>query len=311
MTTVPTLDIGGTHVSAARVDTATWRALRGASHRIALRSSGTSEEIIATIAGCAAELGSMRGAVLAVAMPGPFDYDAGIGRFEDVAKFDALNGFDVRKALLNAIPEPPDDVVFVNDAAAFGIGEWVSGAARQARRAVAITLGTGVGSAFLDNGTVVDSGPAVPPDGCVHLLRIGDRPLEEVVSRRAIIAEYRARLAPDQRAHQVDVREIANRASDGEEPARQTMDSAFRALGEALSPWLRRFEAEVLVVGGGMTASWASVRPPLEAGIENVDELRSDLAVVRSQDPDESTAVGAAWHAYANHAGPTNGSRRA
>jgi glucokinase len=50
----------------------------------------------------------------------------------------------------------------VNDAAAFGLGEWVAGAATGAGRAVAITLGTGVGSAFVDNGSVAHRGRRRP-----------------------------------------------------------------------------------------------------------------------------------------------------
>jgi glucokinase len=73
-----------------------------------------------------------------------------------------------------------------------GLGEWVAGAARGYARVVAITLGTGVGSAFLDAGTVVSSGPTVPPNGDVYRLFINGCPLEQAVSNRAIVASYAA-----------------------------------------------------------------------------------------------------------------------
>ncbi len=128
-------------------------------------------------------------------MPGPFDYEAGIGRYSSVAKFDALNGIDVGTQLLAALGGLPARIVFLNDAAAFGIGEWVAGAARvrdtrHCDKLVAITLGTGVGSAFIDAGRPVTHGPRVPPHGYVYLLRINGRPLEDVMSTRAIVAAY-------------------------------------------------------------------------------------------------------------------------
>ena len=99
-----------------------------------LRSDGSADDIIGTIAKCAATLTHLGGATLTLAMPGPFDYQHGIGRYEGVAKFDSLNGVDVRAALFDALPDSPAAIEFLNDADAFGIGEWVRGAAAAAVR---------------------------------------------------------------------------------------------------------------------------------------------------------------------------------
>ena len=56
---------------------------------------------------------------------------------------------------------------FLNDADAFGLGEWWTGRQRGARRIVAATLGTGFGSAFLADGRVVH-GPGIPPGGEIY-----------------------------------------------------------------------------------------------------------------------------------------------
>ena len=89
-----------------------------------------------------------------------------------------------------ALRPSPSAVRFLNDADAFGVGEYAVGAARGHDRAVCITLGTGVGSAFLDRGRPVNSGPTVPPDGSIHLVVHDGRPIEETVSRRAIRTAY-------------------------------------------------------------------------------------------------------------------------
>jgi glucokinase len=233
-------------------------------------------------------------------MPGPFDYDKGIGRFHDVAKFAALNGVDVGSALRAALPTPPARIAFVNDASAFAIGEWVGGAAQGAGRVVGITLGTGVGSGFLDHGHIVSAGPDVPPSGYAHLLRINGRPLEDVVSRRAIIAAYQSATGSGTGGLlAVDVDTIAQRAADGDAVALSVFDRAIGALGDALRPWLIRFCADVLVVGGGMAASWEIIEPPLRDSLlhAGTGPAWTGGTIVHSRDTEESNLVGAAWHA--------------
>jgi glucokinase len=293
----PVIDVGGTHVTAALVDTARWRTVDGTRHRAPLRGDGTAAEIIGSFAAAIKPLGDIGASVLGVSMPGPFDYDTGIARFRGVGKFDALNGVDVGFALRLALPAPPARIAFVNDASAFAIGEWVAGAARGAGRVVGITLGTGVGSAFLDGGRTVSAGPSVPPDGHAYRLRIGGRPLEDVVSRRAIVAAYQSATAGQAG---VDVDVIARHAAEGNPVARRVLDHAVGTLGEALRPWLVRFNADVLVVGGGMAASWELIEPALHASLFCSSALAGPAwtgTLARSADPEESILVGAAWHA--------------
>jgi glucokinase len=287
MTNVPVLEVGGTHVTAAWVDSRRWRTVPGSRHRLPLDSAGTAEEILSAIASDARRLGPLDGSTLGVAIPGPFDYALGVGRFSGVGKFDALNGVDVRAGLLAALPRPPRWVRFLHDATAFGLGEWVAGAACGHDRVVALTIGTGVGSAFLASGRIVTHGGAVPPEGRVDLLRIGKAPLEDIVSRRAILAEYARRGD----ATGLDVADIAKRAHAGEPAARDVLYTASAALGTAIAPWLRRFGAQVLVVGGTVAASWDLVGPPLRAAAGGMG-----IPVVRALDLEEAGEIGTAWH---------------
>ena len=300
----PVIDVGGTHVTAALVDTPRWRTADGTRHRTPLRGDGSAAEIVRSLATAIQSSGDIGASILGVSMPGPFDYDAGIGRFHGVGKFDALNGVDVGAALRSALPVPPARIVFVNDASAFATGEWVAGAARGAGRVVGITLGTGVGSAFLDDGRTVSAGPSVPPSGHAYLLRIDGRPLEDIVSRRAIVAAYQPEMA---RRAGADVDMIARYATDGDVVAQRVLEHAMGALGEALRPWLVRFNADILVVGGGMTASWELIEPALRAGLFHASSPAVPAwtggTLVRSADPEESTLVGAAWQAASAETG--------
>jgi len=273
----PVLEIGGSHVTAALTDGSELRRRI----RRGLPRHGTADELLTAIAGCAAEVDAPAGATWAVAIPGPFDYAAGIGRFRGVEKFGSLDGVDVGTGLRERITPAPGAVRFLNDAIAFGLGEWAFGAASGHDRAAAITLGTGVGSAFLSYGVPVTSGPDVPPEGRADLLTIDGRPLEQAVSTRAVLSAYGNRPG-------IGVAQVAARAVTGDKRAALILEVAFRKLGGALAPWLERFGATVLVVGGGMTRAWDVIGGPLREGLGD----RPRLEV--SADGERSALLGAA-----------------
>jgi glucokinase len=217
-------------------------------------------------------------------MPDPFDYERGVGQFEGVGKFAGLRGVDVGDALSGRLR---GRMAFLNDADAFLIGEWVAGAARGVRRCAGITLGTGIGSAWLVDGQIAE--PAMPPGGRLHRMSIGGRPLEDVVSRRAI---RRAYVAAGGDAH-ADVKEIAEAARLGWPPARRVLDEAMTALGAVVGRCVAGFRAELLVVGGSMSASWDLFERPFRTGA-----LGNGLPEVRlAADPEHSPVIGAAAHA--------------
>ncbi|MEV6497651.1 ROK family protein [Streptomyces prunicolor] len=289
---IPVLEIGGTHVTAALVDPRDGRV--SSRTREPLDADGDAEAILAAVRHCADGLSVPPGARWGVAVPGPFDYARGIALFRGVGKFEALYGLDVRRALLRGLRQRPGDVVFLNDAHAFLTGEWSAGTVRGHRRAVGITLGTGVGSAFLADGQIRDTGPGIPPEGRMDLTEIDGRPLEATVSRRAILSRY-----GDPGA---DVRDIAGRARAGEARARRVLDDAFTRLGVALAPRMVDFGATALVVGGSMARSWDLVAPALSTGLAaggwTPDEPLADARRTRTVKPaapaGDAALVGAA-----------------
>jgi glucokinase len=299
------MEIGGTHVTAALVDLAKGLVVPGSAHRRNLHPSGSAAELLGTIVACGSELPATAGQRWGVALPGPFDYDNGVGLFVGVGKFESLYGTDIRGPLMAGLPGPPGSVTFLNDADAFGWGEWAYGAAAGYERCVAVTLGTGIGSAFLAAGAVHQCGTGVPPEGRVDLLVIDGQPLEDVVSTRAIERAYRARHG----ASAQGTAEIAARARSGDRDAADVLGTALRELGRALRPWLKDFRAEALVVGGSMTGSWDLLGPALLEGIDiGGPGSPSDLVVSVASRVEHAALLGAA--SYAQEAGPATGPPR-
>ncbi|PNG93493.1 ROK family protein [Streptomyces malaysiensis] len=224
-----------------------------------------------------------------IAVPGPFDYARGIARYHGVGKFASLDGLAVGDLLTPRLNPRPAGLRFLNDASAFALGARLT-AHPGSRRLVAITLGTGVGSAFLDRGTIVEDDPRVPPEGRVDLLTVDGRPLEDTVSTRAMTAQY-----TDRTGRPVDgLRELTARAAADDATARDIITSALHALGGALAPWLTAFEADTVVFGGSITAAWPLIGPPLTAGLSHHTPSLARLTLSARADGEDQALLGAA-----------------
>lgn len=309
-TIFPVLEVGGTHVTAALVVSDApdrpggWEVLPGTVTRAALDAHGRADSILASLADAAASLGSGHNNRWGVAVPGPFDYDSGIARYCGVGKFDQLRDHDVRASLAGLLAPAPRALVFLNDADAFGIGEYAIGTAGNHERAVCITLGTGIGSSFLEHGVPVKDGASVPPEGSAYLLQHNGLPLEDTVSRRAIRAAYAAATGIAAAAGPQgipDVREIAEAARGGNTTAARVLRDAFSALGQALAGYLDSFKAETLIVGGSMAQSWDLVEPAIRSGISKARPELARLPLVQAERAEDAGLIGTAYWAARNN----------
>jgi len=290
MDLVGVVDIGGSHVTAAVVGFDT----RGPSihrrERLAIDARGSRAMLLDALAMPALQLlGEGCPASWTIALPGPFDYDRGIGTFEGVDKFQSLSGVHLRRELSARWGIDPGRVRFVNDGVAYGIGEWAEGTTGRPRRMLCLTLGTGVGSAFLDQGRAVSSGPGVPRDGDVHTLLIDGRPLEETMSSAALRARYRAASGVD-----LDVEGLCALARTGDAVASRSIECPLRALGRAIAPAVADFDADHVVVGGAIARSWDVIGGPLISGFAEASVLSHGVQLSPAVLQDSAPLLGAA-----------------
>lgn len=276
-------DVGGSHISAAVFD------LEGCSLAGVASASYPSEQSTDTFLNVLHSLGvlamqgvtGVRGACLA--MPGPFDYDAGVSWMEH--KLSYLYGFDLRRALARHFGWPASRVRFLNDAAAFLAGEIAAGAARGFGRVVGITLGTGVGSAFAVDGHLVQEGPGVPPGGEIWNFPYQGGIVEDQISTRAIQQSYRE-LAGEER----EVAAIAASA-DTDAVAAEVFAGFARNLGAALRSVLAPFAPQGIVLGGGIARSAGLFLPEAQAELGTF----ARLLVSTLGDRAPLVGAGAAW----------------
>lgn len=323
-------DVGGSHVSAA-VCTETTYDLRGLS-RAPLPAEGKTDEsgavhsisahsfgrLIKTLGDTALraaglELPEIAGAALA--MPGPFDYANGISLMKH--KLQALYGVDLRGALAARFGWAPGQVRFVNDAAAFLLGEVGAGAARGFKKSIGITLGTGIGCAYAADGRIAvpsdqpGGDPGVPPGGEIWNLPYNGLTVEDFVSTRYLRRHYLELTGLE--AEVADVAAIAQCRDDVPCPpleetlarqsksvkmspeqakaARQAFADFGAHLGGALNQHAAAFKPNVVVLGGGIARAANLFLPSTRKSLT----FASEIAISQLMDEAPLAGAGVAW----------------
>lgn len=111
---------------------------------------------------------------VAMAFPGPFDYDRGVPLMRGLSKYEALYGVCLPELLALPLAQAgiaPEHWRFINDVAAFALG--VHSALNLEGRVMNICLGTGAGSAFVVHGRLIEKeGDGVPAHGWIYPIRM-------------------------------------------------------------------------------------------------------------------------------------------
>lgn len=265
------VDIGGSHISCALVDLDTIEIIRGSLTVLPVDNKGTAREIVKTwsaaIRKSMQHMDSSQLTGIGFAMPGPFDYVNGISLIRGVDKYENLYGLDVGEEIVKSLGmKSGQPVRFINDAAAFAIGEARAGKAAGTDRSMVITLGTGFGSAFIKQGVPVVSGESVPEKGWVYHLKYRDSIADDYFSTRWFLRRFKELTGTDADG----VKYIADEALKNEQ-IREIFHEFGASLGRFLAPILNKFGAEVLVMGGNISRAIDLFGPSLRLELENND----------------------------------------
>lgn len=288
------VDIGGSHIVCGGVDLHSATLVDGTQFQRKLDRNASKEELFTawaepinqTIAAVKAISDSGPVAGIGFAMPGAYNYRKGIALFKGNDKYESLYGADIRKEFIPYLAEPLVPIRFVNDATAFGIGTAFLQGGEHDGKLIAITLGTGFGSSFIDAGVPVVGGHKVPPHGSLWHLPFEGNIADESFSTRWFVDAYEKATGTIVKG----VKEVAEMA--GTDRRAQALFDAFGTkLGRFLSPWVRRFEANKLVVGGNISKSWDLMDSSFQRGL---GENRHGLKVSASLHLEEAALIGGA-----------------
>jgi glucokinase len=190
---------------------------------------------------------------LAIAICGPFDLDAGESRMRGVHKFEEIYGVDLRAALRARSTVAGLPIRFARDAEAAGTGEALQGAGCGVARVLTATVGTGLGTCLTDHARPVEF---VDGFGVEHI-GMRDTPWgrsDDVLSAYGL-------------ANRLGV-DLAELRTAVEDPANAEVVSDHGArLGAFYAPIVEEFDAEMVVIGGGLAAAFDRFGPALQAAL--------------------------------------------
>jgi glucokinase len=192
------------------------------------------------------------------AFPGPFEYDTGVSRIQGLSKYEQLYEVNLKTLLrseltaLAAERNAPTwmtrlaaaDIRFGNDAALFALG--VSRLYPQ-ERLLCLTLGTGLGSAFVENRSIVSGRWGIPDSGMLYAEQYKGGTVDDLFGSRGILALADSH---DARRQGEDVYHLAIAARQGNSSAIRVWQLYGQRLGEMLRPYVAEFRPARLILGG-------------------------------------------------------------
>ena len=198
---------------------------------------------------------------MAFSFPGPFDYSNGICLIQHAShiagvKYGALYGVNVRDALREMLNHPALPIVFRNDGEAAILGEARYGAGKGLRRLIGITLGTGLGSAFLIDGAPQTTGEGMPANGWLYCIAHAGATADDHFSTRGLLARM------NDAGHAFSTVKAA--ASAGDAITQRCFEDFGASLGQFLAPYASAFQADAILVLGGITHAWQRFGPRLQ-----------------------------------------------
>ena len=285
-------DIGGSHITSAAIDLKSGNILRETITEREVNNQASASTIIGVwadaLSGALSKVPSENVKGIGFAMPGPFDYVKGICYIKGVAKYENLYGLNISDAIASKLVVPHDFLIrFMNDASSFAVGEAWAGSAKNAARSLSITLGTGFGSAFIADRIPIVDGPLVPKIGCVYHLPYRNGIADDYFSTRGLLGRYKESTGKELNG----VKELAELASNDEVIMRLFRDFGEK-LGIFLAPWLKGFEAEILVIGGNISHAYNLFGKYFE---QSLKEQNCNCEVALSQLKEDAALLGSAY----------------
>ena len=229
-----------------------------------LRGQVTDREIVAVGIGSAGQIDPVNGVVL----------DAN----ENIVGW---RGATIAETVGDALDLP---VYVDNDVRVMALAETTLGAAQEYRHVLCITVGTGIGGAIVIDGRLWHGGHFSAGE-IGYIYGADGQSIEGLYAGPAIERRYGS----------YTLREIADRAKNGDTTCIQAIQDAARQLGLRIAPVLALLDPQALVVGGGVPQIGALWWEPFVAALREapLGSVR-EMPVLRAQFGNRAGMIGAA-----------------
>ena len=281
------VDVGGSHISSAAVNLNNSEILASSYYSVKVNNKESKENILnswsSAINASIESIGFNDKVRVGFAMPGPFHYKKGLAKFERNDKYESLYNVSIPNELAPLISGNNLEFRFLNDATAFGVGAASKGKAKVFAKVIAITLGTGFGSAFIYNGIPQVNGKNVPKDGCLwdkpYKNGIGD----DYFSTRWCVGKYNE-------ISGLNVKGVKKIAEINDDNTRKLFSEFGSNMAEFMHPYLKAYKPDLIILGGNVSHASDFFLPSLKEyltkkGLEidfEISNLMEEAAIIGS-----------------------------
>ncbi|MCM4150840.1 ROK family protein [Arenibacter sp. N53] len=283
------VDVGGSHITSAAVNINKLTIVEGSTFSVKVDNKATKDAILenwsSAINKTLDSISLNSNVDIACAMPGPFHYKTGLALFVgNNQKYESLYNVSIPDELGKYIKGTNLDFRFINDATAFGVGVASMGKAKNYSKVVAITLGTGFGSAFIKDGEPQVISHDVPKGGFMWDKPYKDGLGDDYFSTRWCIKRYKDITGVET----TGVKQIANANNDN---SRKVFVEFGSNMAEFMLPFLKNYQPDLIILGGNVSKASELFLPAFKNKIKDAG-MRVDFEI--SDVLEEAAIIGSA-----------------
>ncbi len=226
---------------------------------------------------------------IGIGFPGPFDYEHGICKIKNINKYESIYNVNIKDEILNFINnsniknriDKNFNILFENDATLFALGELEINQILKNNKCLAICIGTGCGSTYLENGKVIKNGKDIGENGWIYNIAFKDSIIDDYISARGIINFYNniSNIKVD------NVKDISLKYNI-DKNSNITFDNFGEDFANALNIVLKDFDAKNIIIGGQISKSYNLFKNTF------IKNLKYNTNIYLSQDTSKSTLIG-------------------
>lgn len=243
-----------------------------------------------------------------IGSPGVCDYENTTIVYSNNIKFE---NYEIGKEFKKHLNVP---VYLDNDANCAAYGESISGACKNTKNSVTITLGTGVGSGVIVNGQILRGFNGGAGEIGHHVIVVDGEQctcgrkgcFESYCSATALIRDILTAIlknpdcllakAIENNHSKINAKIVFDMADKGDEVSKILIDNYIKFLAEGLVNIINIFQPEVIAIGGGIAAQGEKMLKPVRAMVKercyaNILETK----IVEAELSNDAGIIGAAF----------------
>ncbi len=251
---------------------------------------------------------------IGVGSPGACDPENAIIKYAGNIKF---KDYNLRDMFNKHIDLP---VFLGNDANVAALGEYMAGAGKKYKSSVMITLGTGVGGGYVENGQILTGAYFKGAELGHMVISVGGEQCtcgrkgcwEAYSSATGLIRDINkaAKLNPnskindffDGNENHTNAKMVFDAKDLGDKVAEEVIDNYYTYLAEGLSNIVAIFDPEVIILGGGVAAQGEKmITPVIEKMKKCVFAGNITFDLVTAELGNDAGVIGAALLGYKNN----------